>query len=80
MGNFKRRKGLPHPTLIGGENPQVLTAGMVDIISKIYSINNFSGHFKPTALSLESMQNAFNLLPSQAFKNDFQGFIIYKEN
>ena len=37
---------MPHPTLVGGSNPQVQAAGIVEIRGgKIYSVNNASGHF-----------------------------------
>lgn len=36
----------PHPTLIGGKNPKVQCAGMLDLRGgKIYSFDNQSGHF-----------------------------------
>ncbi len=39
---------MPHPTLIGGINPQVQAAGIIELRGgKIYSINNASGHYKP---------------------------------
>lgn len=66
---------MPHPTLIGGENPRVLGAGIVDIRGgKIYSVNNSSGHFKPGLGALDAAQNAFQKLPAQAFHRDFQGY------
>ncbi len=36
----------PHPSLIGGENPMVQAAGMVEFrAGKIYKVDNASGHF-----------------------------------
>jgi hypothetical protein len=69
---------MPHPTLIGGADPQAQTAGMVEIRGgKIYSVNNDSGHFKPAAGSIENAAIAFGRLPSQVFGKDFKGFIPY---
>lgn len=70
---------MPHPTLVGGENPQVLGAGIVDIRGgKVYSVDNASGHFKPGAGSLEAARDAFSKLPSNVFHKNFQGYIPYK--
>ena len=67
---------MPHPTLIGGENPIVQGAGMVEIRGgKIYSIDNASGHFKPDASSLGAAKEAFEKLPQNVFHKDFQGYI-----
>ena len=69
---------MPHPTLIGGENPQVLGAGIVDIRGgRIYSVDNASGHFKPGPASLEAAQKAFGNLPPSVFRKDFQGYLPY---
>jgi hypothetical protein len=72
---------MPHPTLIGGENPSVLAAGMIDIRGgKIYSVDNVSGHFKPSASSLQTAQEVFqDLLPSNVFHKNFQGFLPFAE-
>lgn len=70
---------MPHPTLIGGENPQALGAGIVDIRGgKIYSVDNASGHFKPGAGSLDAARDAFGNLPSNVFHKNFQGYLPYK--
>lgn len=68
---------MPHPTLIGGANPQVRAAGIVDIRGgQIYSVDNTSGHFKPGARSLEAAEEAFRrILPGSAFHRNFQGFL-----
>ena len=43
---------MPHPTLVGGANPQVRAAGIVDIRGgRIYSADNTSGHFKPARVT-----------------------------
>jgi len=70
---------MPHPTLIGGENPQVLGAGMVDVRGgRIYSIDNASGHFKPGPEALDAARNAFGQLPPSVFHRDFQGYLPYR--
>ena len=52
-------KRSPHPTLIGGIDPVVKCAGMVEFIDgKIISINNRSGHFKPNIKSLKEAYKA----------------------
>jgi len=67
---------MPHPTLVGGQNPSVQGAGIIDIRGgKIFSIDNASGHFKPDASSLTNVQNAFNQLPLNVFHRNFQGYL-----
>jgi RHS repeat-associated protein len=71
---------MPHPTLVGGVNPQVQAAGIVEIrAGKIYKIDNASGHFKPSKDSLQAAQNAFSQLPSSAFSPKFQGYVPYSQ-
>ena len=71
---------MPHPTLVGGADPQVRAAGIVDIRGgRIYSVDNASGHFKPGAESLENAQNAFSQLPPGSFHKDFQGYRRFDE-
>jgi hypothetical protein len=61
---------MPHPTLIGGKDPQVLGAGMVDIRrGKIVKIDNHSGHFQPPRSSLRDAVKGFLKLPKDVFKN-----------
>lgn len=70
---------MPHPTLVGGANPQVQAAGIVDIRGgKIYSIDNASGHFKPSTESLNSAQQAFENISTDFFHKDFQGYIPFE--
>lgn len=65
---------MPHPTLIGGANPSVQGAGIVDIRGgRIFSVNNASGHFKPGAGSLEAAEAAFGNLPVGAFIGTSRG-------
>lgn len=67
---------MPHSTLIGGSNPQVQAAGMVEIRGgKIYSINNASGHFKPSSECLKIVEESFGSLPQNIFSTDFQGYL-----
>lgn len=60
---------LPHPSLIGGKNPQVLAAGTIQFEDgKILSIDNASGHFRPDETSLDKARDIFRrTLPRQAF-------------
>lgn len=69
----------PHPTLIGGFDPTVKTAGIIEFrAGKIYKVDNVSGHFKPSSQSLQNSQSIFNqkFLPNN-FADDFQGFVPY---
>ncbi|MBL8892390.1 MAG: hypothetical protein JNL67_20610 [Planctomycetaceae bacterium] len=77
IGTRAGRQRMPHPTLVGGANPQVRAAGIVDIRGgRIYSVDNASGHFKPGSGSLGAAEEAFRrLLPESAFHKDFQGFL-----
>lgn len=71
---------MPHPTLVGGSNPQVRAAGIVEIRGgKIHSINNASGHFKPSVESLGIAEDAFSNLPQNIFSQNFQGYLPYGE-
>jgi hypothetical protein len=69
----------PHPTLIGGVNPTVKTAGIIEFrAGKIYKVDNVSGHFKPTAESLYNSRSLFNQKFSlNNFADNFQGFIPF---
>lgn len=76
-GSLKNMKN-PHPTLIGGRDPHVQSAGMVNFRDgRIYSVNNASGHFKPTRGSLAAAKNAFNQLPEAVFRKNFQGYKMW---
>ena len=75
-GNGKQAGSLPtpHPTLIGGKDPQVKVAGILKIRGgKIYSYDNQSGHFKPNIKSIETADEVFGQLPKQLFHKDFKG-------
>jgi hypothetical protein len=70
---------MPHPTLVGGANPQVKAAGIVEIRGgKIYKIDNASGHFKPGIEALDAARDAFSNLPSNVFHKSFQGYVPYE--
>jgi len=74
----RAQQHMPHPTLTGGLDPTVRAAGEVDIrAGQIYSINNLSGHFRPSPDSLGTIYNAFSRLPDNAFKADFRGFQVF---
>jgi hypothetical protein len=67
---------MPHPTLVGGANPQVRAAGMVDIRGgRIYSVDNESGHFQPAPASLVEAKKAFDTLPARVFRSDSPGYL-----
>ncbi|MGF6907847.1 hypothetical protein [Fusobacterium sp. PH5-44] len=69
---------VPHPTLIGGKNPVVKGAGIIEIRGgKIYKIDNASGHFKPDNNSLINIEKAFKNIPSKLFHKDFKGVEKY---
>lgn len=56
-------KRSPHPTLIGGKDPQVKCAGMITFKNgKIMSYNNSSGHYKPNSKSLNNVEKILNSL------------------
>ncbi|MBQ8135241.1 MAG: hypothetical protein IJ192_12680 [Clostridia bacterium] len=59
----EKNKRAPHPTLIGGKDPQVRCAGMISFHKgKIFSVNNDSGHFRPNQKSMEKVYNALRKL------------------
>ncbi len=56
-------KRSPHPTLIGGKDPQVQAAGMITFKNgKIYSVDNQSGHFRPNIQSMSKVESALQKL------------------
>lgn len=58
----------PHPMLIGGKDPKVKCAGMIDIRNgKIFDINTNSGHYKPNEQSLAEAEKILSSLPSSLF-------------
>lgn len=68
-GNGREGAPTPHPTLIGGKDPQVQMAGIVHIQGgKIASYDNQSGHYKPNSKSMNVADEAFGKLPTTLFK------------
>ena len=67
----------PHPSLIGGENPMVQAAGIIEFRGgKIYKVDNASGHFKPSASSLTTSQSTIEASFGQSsFATNFQGYV-----
>lgn len=58
----------PHPMLIGGKNPKVKVAGMIEFRGgKIYSIDNNSGHYRPAKRSLQVAEEVLRKLPGTVF-------------
>ncbi len=58
----------PHPMLIGGKDPQVKVAGMIEFRGgKIYSIDTNSGHYRPPAQSLQPAEKVLSGLPRKVF-------------
>lgn len=70
---------MPHPTLIGGADPQVRAAGIVDIRGgRLHRVDNSSGHFRPDESSLQNAEAAFGQLPDRAMRG-FQGYVRFDE-
>ena len=71
FGRGQGSKPTPHPTLIGGYDPKVKTAGMLVIKDgKIFSYDNRSGHFRPNNKSMKWADAAFEKYPKH---KDFKG-------
>ena len=61
----------PHPMLIGGKDPQVKVAGMIEFRGgKIFSIDNDSGHYRPPSKSLKAAEEALSRLPKEVFHKE----------
>ena len=57
------RKRSPHPTLVGGKNPKVQCAGMIEFRNgKIFSVDTNSGHYRPDKKSLDKVDKALKQL------------------
>ena len=66
----RTENALPHPTLIGGKDPRVLTAGELVIKNgEIVEINNQTGHFRSDINSLLHAKDALDT----AWKSKFGG-------
>lgn len=71
-GNGRLGAATPHPTMIGGSDPQVQVAGMLKIRGgKIYSYDYMSGHYKPNVKSMEAADKAFSKLSKNLFAKNF---------
>ena len=62
-------KRAPHPTLIGGKDPQVQCAGIIVFKKgRIVSVDNRSGHYRPDIKSLDkvdaTLQKLYNKNPN----------------
>jgi hypothetical protein len=62
-------KRAPHPTLLGGKDPQVQCAGIIVFRKgRILSVDNQSGHFRPDIKSLgkvdAALQKIYNNNPN----------------
>ncbi len=72
----KEGKHAPHPTLIGGRDPQVQCAGVIHLSKgKIYDIDNMSGHFRPHRKSLKKAYEILHKLYEthpKIFSNKFK--------
>ena len=65
---------MPHPTLIGGTNPNVKCAGMIRFEDgRILEISNNSGHFKPSNAALREAESIFRQkVPASSFDSRFK--------
>ena len=53
------RKRAPHPTLIGGKDPQVQCAGLITFVGgRISKVDNQSGHYRPNVQSMDKVNAA----------------------
>ena len=56
-------KRAPHPTLIGGKDPEVQNAGMITFKNgKIFYVDNQSGHYRPNIQSMGKVESALQKL------------------
>lgn len=56
-------KRSPHPMLIGGKDPTVQVAGIIEFRKgKIYSVDDRSGHFRPNSKSMEKVDEFMKAL------------------
>ena len=69
-GNGRDGIPTPHPSLIGGPDPKVKMAGILQVENgKIVGYDDRSGHYRPNKKSLEIAEEIFNKLPKHLFKN-----------
>ncbi len=66
-------KATPHPTLVGGRDPVVKMAGILEIRGgKIFKYDNKSGHFKPNSKSMTVADEIFGKLDKKLFHRQFR--------
>ena len=67
----------PHPTLVGGKNPEVQCAGMINFNKgRIVWYNNDSGHFRPHEKSLLEVDKAIEKIRKtnpEVFSKKYEG-------
>ena len=72
----------PHPTLIGGHNPPVQCAGILECVKgRIVSYNNESGHYKPNPKSLATVEKTMEKLKQtnpEIFSQNYKGGIAHE--
>ena len=65
----------PHPTLIGGKDPVVQAAGIMNIMKgKIVSFDDQSGHYRPSSKSMDKVEAALRKIYNKnhnLFSKDF---------
>jgi hypothetical protein len=72
LGTRNGQSRMPHPTLVGGVDPKVQSAGIIEFRGgKIYSVDNASGHFKPGANSMEAIKSHLDEINRNSFHSDF---------
>lgn len=63
-GKTSSKTPTPHPTLIGGKDPKIKMAGILDIRGgKIFSYDDRSGHYRPNIESMKWADEAFAKYP-----------------
>jgi hypothetical protein len=76
----RMRQNMPHPTLIGGRDPQVQAAGMLEIQGgEIVRVDNHSGHFRPPRPTVRRAIDALTRLPREAIQR-LRGESVHFDN
>jgi hypothetical protein len=72
LGTRGGQSRMPHPTLVGGVDPKVQSAGIIEFRGgKIYSVDNASGHFKPGTDSMGAIKSHLDRIDGKSFHSDF---------
>lgn len=67
----------PHPTLIGGANPKIKSAGIIEIQNgKIKSVDLESGHYRPKNNTSSAVEEALKKLDPKLFSPDYKGVTL----